>query len=366
MIVWIALAAGGLSLVISLLATPLSRRVAVRFGMLDVPGRHKAHDRPVPLLGGSAIFAAVLGPSLLALALARYWSATGIPGVFENLDLAPYIHGAAMRTPMALGILLGALALHVMGIVDDRLHLGAWSKLAVQIAVATAVVVGCDVRVMTMWGAPISIILTVLWVVAITNAFNFLDNMDGLSAGVAAIIAAALLGAAASVGQLFVSAWCCLILGAMLGFLPYSFPPAGVYMGDGGSLVIGFLLAVASVLTTYVRPSEPHGLYGVFVPLVLMAVPIYDTISVIVLRLRDGVSPMIGDRRHFSHRLLRRGMSVRAAVLTVYLCTAGTAVAATLLTHVRDDAGAWLVLGQTAVILLIIAVLESGDTRATR
>jgi UDP-GlcNAc:undecaprenyl-phosphate GlcNAc-1-phosphate transferase len=186
--------------------------------------------------------------------------------------------------------------------------------------------------------------------------------MDGLSAGVAAICAAALLGASASIGQLFVSGWLCVLLGALVGFLPYNFPPARMFMGDAGSLVIGFLLGVVSCLTTYVRPGQTYYLYGTFVPLVMMAVPLYDMVSVITLRLRDRRSPMVGDRRHFSHRLVRRGMSPRTAVLTIYLCTVATAIAASLLPHV-DEAGAVLVFAQTGAILLVMALLESADGR---
>jgi len=364
MMFWAAVIAVAVSFAISAMATSLSRRVAVRLGMLDMPQRHKAHARPVPLLGGCAIFAAILGPSLLALALARIWAAGEVPSVLAWLPASVAIHipGVASKTPMALGILAGALVLHVIGLIDDRRNLGAWLKLALEIAVAAAVVIFFKVRVLTLAGPAISIIVTILWIVAITNAFNFLDNMDGLSAGVAAICCAALLGASAGIGQIFVSAWLCLMLGALLGFLPYNFPPASTFMGDAGSLVIGYLLAVVSCLTTYVRPGE-HVLYGVFVPLVLMAVPLYDMVGVIALRIRQRSNPMVGDRRHFSHRLLRRGMNTRAAVLTIYLCTGGTAIAATLLPHVKDAVGTFLVLGQTAAILLIIALLESSDAK---
>ena len=136
-------------------------------------------------------------------------------------------------------------------------------------------------------------------------------------------------------------------------------------MGDAGSLVIGFLLGVASCLTTYVeiKPGRTYDLYRAFVPLVLMAVPLYDMLSVITLRLRDRKSPMVGDRRHFSHRLIRRGMSPRAAVSTIYLCTAATAIAASLLPHV-DNVGAVLVFAQTGAILLVVALLEFTNARS--
>ncbi|MHC4984044.1 MAG: MraY family glycosyltransferase [Planctomycetota bacterium] len=362
MIIWAALGAGGLSFLIAALATPLSKSVAHRLGMLDIPERHKAHAKPVPLLGGSAIFAAILGPSLLALALARIWAAQGPPRWLpETLKL--HISGAAGKSTMALGILAAAAFLHVIGLIDDRKHLGAWMKLIAQAAAAAFVVIFCDVRILTVAGPTASISASIIWLVTITNAFNFMDNMDGLAAGVAVICAAAILAASATMGQVFVTAWLCLILGAIAGFLPYSFPPASSFMGDAGSLVIGFLLGVLSCLTTYVGPGQTYYLYGVFVPLVVMAVPLYDTVGVILLRLRERRNPMVGDRRHFSHRLVRRGMSTRTAVLTIYLCTAGTAIAASLLPRV-DTAGAVLVFAQSAIILLIVALLETGGTRA--
>jgi len=357
MILWAAFAGIALAFGISAPATIVSRRVAVRFGMLDVPVGHKVHASPVPLLGGSAILIAVLAPVLLGLALARIWSDAGVPQWLPP-ELAIHIPGAAGKAPMALGILLGAFVLHVVGLLDDRLGLGAPLKLIAQFVVSAWVVIFCEVRILTLAGGAVSCTVSILWLVTITNAFNFLDNMDGLAAGVGAICTAALLAAAASLGQLFVSAWLCLVLGALLGFLPYNFAPARSYMGDAGSLVVGFMLGVMSCLTTYIRPGQAVS-YGVLVPVVLMAVPLYDMFSVITLRLRDRRNPMIGDRRHFSHRLLRRGMNVRTAVLTIYLCTAATAIAASLLPHVADWTGAALVFAQTVLVLLIIALLES-------
>ncbi len=379
MIIIGAIAAGLVSMALAWLAVPVTTRIAHRFGMIDLPDRHKAHARPTPLLGGCAIFAAILLPTMLAMATARIWAHDlgGIPA-WVPAEVRLHIPGAAARAPQALGILACALVLHVIGIIDDRKNLGPWLKLTGQFLVSIVAVVFFDVRVLTIAGTAISCTVTVLWLVAITNAFNFLDNMDGLSAGVAAICAAALLGAAASIGQLFVTGWLCVILGALLGFLPHNYPPAKVFMGDAGALVIGFLLAVASCLTTYVHPSQSlgpalgaqgqmgtHYLYGVFVPVVVLAVPLYDMISVICLRLADRKSPMVGDRRHFSHRLVRRGMSVRTAVLTIYLCTGATAIAASLLPRV-DEVGAMLIFAQTLAILFIIALLESADPRTNK
>ncbi|GAH66428.1 unnamed protein product, partial [marine sediment metagenome] len=232
-------------------------------------------------------------------------------------------------------VLAGALLLHVVGVLDDWKNLGPWLKLLPELAICTGLVLLVRrVRVLTVLGEPASSMLTVLWLVTIINAFNFLDNMDGLSAGVGAICAAALLGASAAMGQVFISAWLILLLGALAGFLPYNFAPASSFMGDAGSLVVGYLLAVLSCMTIYVSPGETYYLYGVFVPLVVMAIPLYDMVSVITLRIRDRRNPMVGDRRHFSHRLVRRGMNVRTAVFTIYLCTAGTSIGASLLMRV--------------------------------
>lgn len=365
MVVWAALGAMAMAFAISALATPLMRKLAGWFNMVDVPSRHKTHAGAVPLLGGCAIFIAILAPALGVLAIARVWaySSRGIPSWVPD-RLAEHVGGAAARAPLALGILAGATALHVLGLIDDRRHLAAWIKLAAQTAVAAGVVAFCDVRILATLGGPISFILTILWLVVITNAFNLMGNMDGLSSGVGAICAAALLGVSAGAGQLFVSAGLCLVIGALAGFLPYNFPPAKIFMGNAGSLVIGFLLGVLCCLTTYVPPGRTYHLYGIFVPLVLMAVPLYDMFSVIMLRIRQRHNPMVGDNRLSSGRLVKRGMSVRKTLLMIYLCAAGTGVAASLLGQVTDNTGAMLILAQTATILLIVALLETSHGRS--
>jgi UDP-GlcNAc:undecaprenyl-phosphate GlcNAc-1-phosphate transferase len=187
--------------------------------------------------------------------------------------------------------------------------------------------------------------------------------MDGLCAGVAAIAGAALLAAAAGMGQLFVPAWLCVIIGALLGFLVHNFPPASIFMGDAGSLVVGYMLAVLSCLTTFTtgRQDTVELLYGVLAPVLMMAIPLYDTLSVLIIRIAEGRNPMIGDTRHFSHRLQRRGMSKRTTVLTIYLCTASTAIAASLLPHMQTAAAAVMIVAQVVSILLIIALLESTE-----
>ena len=183
----------------------------------------------------------------------------------------------------------------------------------------------------------LSVAVSVLWIAAITNAFNFLDNMDGLSAGVAAVCTAAFLVAAVSIGQWFVAAALAMLLGALLGFLCFNFAPASIFMGDSGSLLIGLVLGVLTIRTTYLPAGEDLGAgwYAVFAPVIVLAVPLYDLVVVSTIRIMQGKSPFVGDTNHFSHRLVARGMSKRTAVLCLYLITAATAVAATILPHVR-------------------------------
>ena len=357
-----ALLAAAVALMLSAVLTPLSCAVARRVGMLDRPRGRKDHAVATPVLGGSAIFLAVALPAAAVLIAAQLFR--DVPPTWLAAEIAIHLPGVAARTPMAVTILLGALVLHVIGVVDDRRHLPAAAKLAAQVVVAAAVVVVGDVRVLTVAGPGVSIVVSALWLVVIINAFNFLDSMNGLAASVAIICGAALLAAAAQMEQWFVTGGLCVLIGALLGFLPFNFPRARTFMGDAGATVVGYFLAVFSCLTTYVPPGESLDVGRMLTPVVLMAVPLYDMASVIALRLRSGLSVFIGDRRHFPHRLLQRGMAPSAAALTIVLCTAGTAIAAALLPRV-DGAGAWLVAAQTVLILSIMALLEWGP-RAKR
>jgi UDP-GlcNAc:undecaprenyl-phosphate GlcNAc-1-phosphate transferase len=263
----------------------------------------------------------------------------------------------AEKLPMLLAILGGGLVLQILGLVDDVRALGPWSKLAAQVLVAFALAAGFEIRAVEALGPGLSVGITVFWIVLIINAFNFLDNMDGLSAGVAAIAASIFACSAMASGQIFVPVMAWVLVGALLGFLMFNFWPASVFMGDAGSMVIGYFLSVLTVLTTY-QDSEQRLLpFGVLVPLIVLAVPLYDVTSVVIHRLRAGVSPFRGDRRHFSHRLVKRGMSPRAAVSTIYLATAATSVSAVILPR-ADWAMASLIFAQCVCVVLIIAVLE--------
>ncbi len=360
MFILIAVAAAAISAALTILLVPPVGALAVRFGWVDRPAEGRFHSRPVALGGGVAILLAMVMPSLLALALASVWAAGKMPTWLPK-SVALHVPGAAARGSAVLWILAGAAGLCVVGLIDDRHKLSPAIKLAAQLAVAAVVVAAAPLKVLTMAGEPWSTLLSIAWIVVIVNAMNFMDNMDGLAAGVTLLCACALLTAAASIGQLFVSGWLCLLIGATAGFLLFNFPPARIFMGDAGSMVLGYFLAVGSMLTTYYDPARVGSrMYGVLAPMAVLAVPLYDLISVLAIRLRERRPLTVGDTRHFSHRLVARGMSVRAAVLTVYLCTAVTGIAATLLGQVPEWA-AWMLAGQTLGVLGIIALLESAD-----
>jgi UDP-GlcNAc:undecaprenyl-phosphate GlcNAc-1-phosphate transferase len=262
-------------------------------------------------------------------------------------------------------LILGlATAVMVMGLIDDRKALGWRPRLGIQVALALILAVS-GVRV-TLFG-PFSHPLvggavTVLWVVGLTNAFNFLDNMDGLAAGVGLIASLLFVGAQVAAQGLFVPAVLLGLVGALAGFLVYNRFPARLFMGDAGSNFIGFLLGAMTVAGTYYHYDSQSSPFGVLAPLLVMAVPLYDATTVILIRLREGRSPFVGDRRHFSHRLVALGLTPRRAVRTIDLVTLAGGLGALLL-HRLDAAGAVVVAAQTLCLLGVVAILEMSAAR---
>jgi UDP-GlcNAc:undecaprenyl-phosphate GlcNAc-1-phosphate transferase len=359
------LVAGAAGLLVSVIVTGLMTRVAPKLGFVDKPGGRKIHANPKPLLGGVGIVCGLVLPLLAGVLLVNV-AGDAIASRFADVpQIGALISGAKQQTPLSLGFVGGILVLHVMGLIDDRRALGPYSKLIAQLAVAGGLVIGFDLRAMSFLdqhvGGPwLSYTLTIFWITAITNAFNFLDNMDGLSGGVAAVATVAFLITTLSIQQWFVAAALAMLLGALLGFLWWNFPPAKIFMGDSGSLVIGFVLGVLTVRTTFLPPGESFaaGWYVVFAPLMVLALPLYDLIVVSIIRLLAGKSPFVGDTNHFSHRLVRRGMSKRTAVLCLYLVTAATSAAAVVLPHVQSELAAVALFVQTVLVLGVVALLE--------
>ena len=342
--------------------TWLIQRWFLARGFVDRPGGHKGHTQPVVLGGGVAVTLAVVVPMLAGLLVAGLIE--DHPPEWFPADLAPHLKGIVAKTPLAIAIVVCAGVMCLVGLADDRRPLPVTFRLAVQLIIALALVVGFDLRLLSHLPDMISMAVSVLWILTLTNAMNFLDNMDGLSTGVATIAAAVFGIAATLAGQIFVPTCCWLIVGALLGFLPFNFHPARIYLGDAGSTVIGFLLAVMTILTTFVDPAIGPRPFGVITPLVVMAVPLYDTGSVFFLRWRSGIPIWTGDRRHFSHRLLRRGMTVPKAVLVIWLATLVTSLPALILPKVDSWFHASVIMAQTLLVVALVAILESSGPHA--
>jgi len=347
----------GFALLLSAVLCSLVRRFAAHLGFLDRPGGHKGHRVPVALGGGVAIWlttVSVIGLGLLLLSFA---------GATLPAPLAVHAGGALSRTGELVRILVMSSLIMLMGLADDRRPLDWRFRLGFQLLCATALAAtGIRVTLFGPFTHPVlGGIVTVLWIVGLTNAFNMLDNMDGLAASVGLIEAVRFSLAQIAVGTLFAPAVLLIVVGALLGFLVHNFPPARLYMGDAGSNFLGFLLGSMTVVGTFTR--DPYPPYSVLAPLLVMAVPLYDMTSVVLIRLREGRSPFQADRRHFSHRLVARGLTPLQAVLTIDLVTLASGLGALLL-HTLNAVGAAVVLAQTCCLLGVVAVLEFSAQRS--
>jgi UDP-GlcNAc:undecaprenyl-phosphate GlcNAc-1-phosphate transferase len=333
--------------------------MAERIGFVAHPAADRYHRSVIPLGGGIAIFTTIAVVIVTGAVAIKFIFSPGTLVFTESV----YVYSADFlgKTNQLVIILLSALVLFLLGLWDDKKHLGPFFKLLVQFAVAAAAASFADVRVeFFIENKTITVALSAFWIVLIINAFNFLDNMDGASAGIAVIVASILFISAAVSRQVFVGGLALVFIGTLLGFLVFNFPPAKIFAGDAGSLVIGFFLALLSLRTTYYNQAQSGQWYSVFTPLIVMAVPLYDFISVTALRIKQGKSPFVGDTQHFSHRLKKRGLTDTQTVLTLYLATLCTGLGATFLYQV-SLVGAFLIFAQTFMILAIIAVLETAS-----
>ena len=335
-----------------------AKRLAIRAGLIAQPTQDRYHRTVIPLGGGIAIFSTISIIILAAIATGKFLA---VPGHLDWLGSSVTIHteGFLSKISQLMIILVVVFFLFALGLWDDKKHLSPFFKLAVQSAVAIIAAYFADIRFeLFIESKIVTSLLSAVWIVLIINAFNFLDNMDGASAGIAVIISCILLTAAALSGQVFVGSLTLVFMGTLSGFLVFNFPPAKIFMGDAGSLVVGFFVALLTVRTTYYHEAQSGQWYPVFMPLLVMAVPLYDFISVTLLRISQGKSPFIGDTQHFSHRLKRRGLSDTQTVLTLYLSTLCTGLGAIFLYQV-NRAGAILIIIQTVMVLSIVAILET-------
>lgn len=318
------------SFIAAFLLTKIFRRLAVRWEFIDHPSERKFHKKSTPLLGGAAIF---LG----------FWIAMSI-GLCTGIKL-----------PLSGLIFIGSLAIAVVGLWDDKFALSVKRKLLFQIAVALFTVL-IGIRAKLFLPPLFSYIVSFIWILVITNAFNLLDNMDGVSGGIAFISSLLLLIVSILMKNYFVSAMISAFMGALAGFLWFNFPPASVFMGDCGSMFIGYIVSVVTILGTYYKPGNPT-LFPVVIPLLILAVPLFDVLSVIFIRIVHKKPIFHPDKNHFSHRLVNLGMSVRTAVLFLYLVTFCVGLPSILLPQI-SLVGVVIVFSQAVGIMIIIAVLE--------
>ncbi|MBR6209045.1 MAG: undecaprenyl/decaprenyl-phosphate alpha-N-acetylglucosaminyl 1-phosphate transferase [Oscillospiraceae bacterium] len=313
------------------LSVPAVRALAMRVGAVDRPDKsRRVNTVPVPRLGGLAIFLGFLG-GVLAFA--------DLPGSVE-------------------GILLGSVLIVLLGTADDILDLKPWIKLLVQtLAAGIAVASGVEIRILTNPGVldgviplgSLSVPLTLLWIVGITNALNLLDGLDGLAAGVAGIGCASMLVVSLFLPEVSdVSVLLGALGGACLGFLPYNRNPASIFMGDSGSLLLGYVLSTVSVLGLL----KMYTVVTFTVPLLVLALPLSDTVFAVVRRLLRKESPLQADMGHIHHRLLAMGLSQKQAVWLLYGVSVLMGLGAVLLAA-HASVRFWLLLGAMAAVLAL-------------
>jgi UDP-GlcNAc:undecaprenyl-phosphate GlcNAc-1-phosphate transferase len=351
---------------LSIVGVLIVRRLAVRLGFVDRPGGRKAHARPVALGGGLAIAVAACLP-LLAVGVGALLLRAR-PGLVSVSDgLREPLQQAGNQAPRLLAVLGGAAAIVALGIWDDARHLSARTKLLGQVVVAVGVALVPGLRItMFIPHAWLHVLITVVWLVLLTNSFNLLDNMDGQSSVVAFLTAGALLIVALQTQQNFVAGMLLCLMGAVLGFLLFNLPPASIFMGDAGSMFVGYMLAVGTVLCSFTFSGDPgavalafpqNPVFPVVLPLIIFAVPLYDSLSVMAIRFDQGRPLMEGDRSHFSHRLLRLGMSPRMVLSTVGCTVLATSLGATV-PYGGELWRAVIPAVQAVAVLLVIVQLE--------
>ncbi len=326
---------------VAVVTTPLAARVAASLGIIDRPNDRKASRRGgIPLLGGLAVAA----------------------GSFAGLAVLYFRESDALLSGDQLpGFVAGAVVLILVGVWDDRFDLGAWQKLPFQLlAAAIAVEAGFAVEYFSnpfaedapyLVPAWLKWPITLGWIMVVTNAMNLMDGLDGLATGIGAIIAATLTVICWQADQTSGLVIGVIMLGALLGFLPFNFPPARIFLGDAGALFIGYCLALASI-----QGYRKAALLTFLVPLLALAVPLLDTLLSVFRRLRSGKAIFSADDMHIHHRLLRREGSTRQAVLWLYFQTACFGIIAISFSQLKSYSA---IIFLVAVAILTIRLLKN-------
>jgi UDP-GlcNAc:undecaprenyl-phosphate GlcNAc-1-phosphate transferase len=323
---WEYLAVFVTTAILSIVLTPMALRYAIRANVLDQPGQHKSHKAAVPYLGGLAIVV------------------TFVIAVILMSVLRPPHTGRGEL----LGVLTIAVLLAAVGLIDDLRQVSPLWRLIAEVSAASIVwSLGNGTAVTTV--ETVDLILTVLWFVGVTNAFNLLDNMDGLAAGLAAISSMTVFAVAGTNGQFLVAGLAVALAGCTVGFLRLNFHPARIYMGDSGSLFIGFLVAYLGIKLRF----EGGRLVSALVPIFACSAAVFDTSLVVISRIRAGRNPFQGGQDHVSHRLVKLGLSVPAAVCTIYLGAIGIGILSFAISRL-EPVSAFLLAGLVGATLTIL------------
>ncbi len=339
---------------LSLIFTRFCISIAHKTDFLDHPRGRKSHAKPIPLLGGVSIYLSLL-MTVYVPVICFYFFGDFIINAFPSIE--DFINGALSRINQLNIIFAVGLGILITGLIDDKKGMNPYLKLFIQIT-AGSIMYFSGIKITLFVNSEIfSFAATTFWFVLLINSFNLLDNMDGLSAGIGLIVIIIIFFISHLFGNYLVSGLCAAAAGALLGFLIFNFYPARIFMGDAGALLLGYIIGVIMVLTTYHKSADYPRYISSLVPLIVLMVPLYDTFSVVVVRLLKGQSIMVGDLNHFSHRLSRLGMGVKYAVIFLYFITFTTGISAIFLFWVNLT-GAILVLVQVACLFGIIVILE--------
>ena len=340
---------------LSLILTPLFRKIAIWTNSLDKPAvqNHKNHKMAVPLMGGLAMCSAWLLTILIGIYSPDFLTKQHFPQlIIDNLS------GVFEVRNRLIAIVIGGILITLLGFIDDRRGMSAKIKFLGQIVIVTFVVLYGDIKVTLFIHNPaINSVLAILWIVTIINAINFFDNMDGLAVGLASIAFTFFTIAAAIYGHNFIACMGATGIGVTIGFWFYNHSPASIFMGDSGSHFLGYILGVMGALTTYYEQGLTSTHFAVLIPLFVLAIPIFDLLSVIVIRLKLKKPIYIGDNNHISHRFHKMGMSRKNAVLCVHLLS--ILIGLSILPLLWGDRFTTIVcLIQACVILLLISILQ--------
>lgn len=345
--------------------TGLMRLISPRIGLIDKPAARKVHLVPTPMGGGIGIWCGVVLPLGIAQILILWWGKT--PPKWLPIELAQHLAGASYRASELWGIIAAATILSVTGLIDDFRPLSWKFRMGLQFGVSIAVVILGVRASFFLDSALIGGIVSVLWFVVLVNSFNFLDNMDGLSGGVALIVStifAVMMLTKPGDPHWFVGGFFLIVSGSLIGFLCHNWSPARIFMGDAGSYFLGFSIACMTLLGTFYSKTDQHK-HVILAPLCVLAVPLYDICSVVFIRIKEGRSPFQPDKRHFSHRLVALGLTKVQAVLTVHLTTLTTGLLGLTLYSVNSWNAALVVVACVGCVLLLIAILEAAPRESS-